>query len=407
MAKKHRIFQNIWNKAFKRGENPANLADDLGAFRGEVQLTEYDPKTGMILNVSDKHNTVTNLSKSNIIRLLSQSQSSWLGNITADDLRIQRMRFGNHSSGTATRLHYYKLDQKSTRPNNPQMQPGAVVNSFAGGDRARASILGANDDTFQIYDAFINYTPASNAKIYDISSAANASTIPPSHGTMIVEFYKTAGATQTLVETLTFANPVYTRARLGIAPTTINSPDSEVRVVTPVGRSADYTVNDTNRDQVGTRLYYDYDLARWRLKVMLIDNEDANYDLITIKYKTGQFNVINSIVPREGVNSGSGTTASARFGGNTDWYPILAGSEYRDAADDFIDDYGVTFSVNMTGQYGNGNTNAAQNEVIRYKEAFLFNGLDEMMSMVVLPSSFDKNANSAFFIAWSILSPLG
>ena len=109
---------------------------------------------------------------------------------------------------------------------------------------------------------------------------------------------------------------------------------------------------------------------------------------------------------KEGYNDGEGTSELDRYQGNTDWYPIVGTLEYRDADDDFIDDYSVTFSVNMTGPYGNGDTDVNLNEYIRYTEAFLYNGLDEMFSVVSLPNPFDKNEASAYYISWTILSPI-
>jgi hypothetical protein len=58
----------------------------------------------------------------------------------------------------------------------------------------------------------------------------------------------------------------------------------------------------------------------------------------------------------------------------------------------------------MSSNCGNGETTALDN--IQYTEAFLFDAVDNMFSIVYLPSSFDKNSESAFLISWTILAPI-
>jgi hypothetical protein len=156
-------------------------------------------------------------------------------------------------------------------------------------------------------------------------------------------------------------------------------------------------------------LFYDYTTNNtgWKLKVDEVTTTTGRFDKIVMYYEIGGKNVVNSIIPKEGYNAGVGTTLLERFQGYSDFYNTLSDIEYKDASADFIDDYSCTFNVNMTGQYGNGQASSALNEYINYSEAFLFNGLDEMFSIVYLPSSFAKNDTSAFLISWTILAPIG
>jgi|GEM_PF-4903142 len=415
---KRSLFNKIWNKHLRKGTNPSKLADDLGQLRGEFKWMQYDPVTQAIIRESQKQNTLVNQSKTNLIRLISQSQSPWIGAIDPTDLRIQRMRFGNDSGqGTPTRYNYYKITEPSTRPNEP------IDSIFAGGKSGAASISGYGEttDTFDNADT-TGYTEGPDGsqgfptKIYNfktIGSFGEEYVHPPSHDTLIVEFY-IGGVSGTLVETLEFSDgaggEVYTRSREGIAPKYITTEVGQQAVCTPTGRTPGdkVEITDVNRDACGTRLYYDYTTGSegWKFKLEEVAESPARFDTIKMTYEIGKYNVINSIVPKTGYNSGSGFSESERYQGYIDWYSIISGSEYRDAEDDFIDDYSVTFSINMTGPYGNGQTSSASNEFIKYTEAFLFNGLDEMFSAVRLVDNFDKNDTSAFYISWTILAPL-
>jgi len=416
--KKHNLFSRIWSKALRKGTSPTKLVDDLGTLRGEFSYKKYDPKTGIVIAESKKVNTLVNQAKSNLVRLISQSESPWKGTIDPDDLRIQRMRFGNASQfGTPSRLNYYQLNEPSTRANIPLRQTGATATSFAGGKQSQVTIPGESGTTDTILDAYdSNWTPGPNdTKIYEIPTlAARTGYInPPSHETFVVKFY----LSDVLVETLTFGEDgdgiVYTRSSSGIPPTQIETVTGKDPVVTPDDGNRDgggiTNINSSNEDQCGTRLFYDYTTGStgWKLKVEEIDDPSGGrFDKIVMTYEIGKYNVINSVVPKEGYNDGVGTTELERYQGNSDWYPVISGSEYRDCDEDFIDDYSVTFSVNMTGPYGNGDTDVNLNEYIKYSEAFLFNGLDDMFSIVALPNPFDKNEGSAYYISWTILAPI-
>lgn len=414
------LFTQIWNKArlnAKSEKDFGKLVDDLGAFRGLFSYKKYDPLTGKILMESEKINTLTNQSKSNLIRLISQGVSPWRGEIDPSLYKIQRMRFGNAAQYTSPiRLNYYKLDEISTRSNIPLKQPGALVTSFAGGKKSQTTIPGASKTTDVILDAYeSNWTPGPNTtKVYEIATLADSEETyinPPSHSTLVVKLYKE----NTLVEQLYFGGdiedePVYTRANAGVPPVRIVSVGDPIVTPNEGGSGRDLTIDETNADECGTRLFYDYTTGAtgWKLRIEEIDPElpEAPYDEIRIEYEIGKYNVINSVVPKLGYNDGSGLTELNRYQGNSDWYPVIGALEYRDGDDDFIDDFSVTFSVNMTGPQGNGDTNVNLSEYIRYTEAFLFNGLDDMFSIVYLPTPFDKNSGSAFYISWTILAPI-
>jgi len=427
--KRESLFTKIWKKHQKKGENPAKLAEDLGMLKGLFSFKKYDPKTGLILFESQKYNTLTNQSKSTLIRLISQGESPWLGTIDPTELKISRMRFGNHDGATASRLNYYKLDETggyengetnkptATRPNNPLPQSGEVDPDFAGGKSGKQEIPGANTTVDSILDAYDSHwvSGPDDTKVYTIPTlAAGTGYIhPPSHETLVVKFYKDSS----LIETLTFGEDgdgvVYTRSRLGIPPTKITTETGEDPIIPPnEGGERDgggeTTIDETNEANCNTRLFYDYTTGStgWKLKVEEIDYPEGAYDRIDFSYEVGKYNVINSIIPREGYNIGYGITNLTRYQGSLDYYSTIGDPEYRDSADDFIDDYAVTFSVNMTGPYGNGETDVNQDEYIRYTEAFLFNELDDMFSLVILPNPFDKNEGSAYYISWSILAPI-
>lgn len=426
---KTHILSKAWNKAFRRGENPAVLVDDMGSMRGYAQIKQYDPLTGRILSVSPKFNTLVNQSKSNLVRLISQGQSPHIGQITPAELKIARMRFSNNlSSGTPSKLLYYSLAEPSVRPCTPVT--GGAGTRFAGGS-VNDTISGqaSAEVAYEIQNIAGNYVvgSTSNIKIFPIRNATTGGGLlqdnPPSHNTMKVELFNGT----TLIETIYFYDPAtptdihsYTRAaknpHIVVTAGTVGQIATN-KTMAPAARDVDYGsvgYNNANvivtGDTSATYLFFDYNDNTWKFQLEEIAGTSANYTKIRISYNRGTYNVINSIVPRDGFNVGQGTTLSTRYSNMTagDYYPILSDIEYRDGDVDFVDDYSATFSVNMAGQYGNGVTTLAT-QYIKYREAFLFNGRDDMFSALFLDTAynFDKNPLTAFFISWTVLAPIG
>lgn len=420
------IFSGIWKKHFKRGADPTKLADDMGPLVGKISVTRYDPITGQKFETTNQKNMLVNQSKSTLIRLISQGQSLWLGTIVPADYAITRMRFGNNRSNPApSRLYYYDINELSSRRSTPVAQIGSK--QFAGGLSTQATIEPVGTISKQVTT---HTTGVGGTYKYEIPYCMDANVVsgranPPSHGTLVVNIYNGA----LLIETLYFGSEtldsdyVYTRSSNGIAPTKITTYGSYDAVTMPAARTSDGLGNMINTNitlvNTNTRLIYDYTTGSsgWKLLLDLVTPASPTFTHILVVYEMGKYNVINSIVPVTGYNADIVTqnnnvwanmmaAAPNRFQLNNDYYTIMGSPEYRDCGEDFIDDFSVTFGVNMTGQYGNGNTDATNNEFIKYKEAFLFNRKDEMFSAVYLDNSFDKNSDSAYYISWTILAPV-
>ena len=118
-----------------------------------------------------------------------------------------------------------------------------------------------------------------------------------------------------------------------------------------VGSNGEVSISSPT--QTNTRLVYDYTAGSRGWKFMLdeiplgVGETVPRFSRIVFRFEIGKYNVINSIVPREGYNWDFITPAAGnytkmlqnmmnRFQGNQDWYPIMANPEYRDADDDFI-----------------------------------------------------------------------
>jgi len=164
----------------------------------------------------------------------------------------------------------------------------------------------------------------------------------------------------------------------------------------------------TPTDNSKTFIYYDYNDGSWKFQIEEISGAGNRYDTVKMIYDRGTYNIINSVVPRDGYNTGRGQRLDLRYANNSagDFYPVLPTIEYRDGDTDFVDDYSATFSVNMVGQYGNGVITVGT-DYIKYKEAYLFNERDDLFSALYLTNAFEKNPLTAFYIAWTILAPLG
>lgn len=412
------LFKKIFWKNFNK-TTPEKLADDLdpALLKGYFQYKQYDPITGKILGISEKQNTLVNQSKTNLIRLISQGQSNWVGQIDPSKLKITKMRFGNNDPGSGSipdKRLYYLISEPSARESHP------INNVYAGGLEAATQILADPNSqiVYSISNVPGNYVVGSNPniKIWVIriqsSGGPALSDMPPSHGTYKVELLLSGS----VVETIYFYNPaspsdsIYTRGPKNPYKVITVGLNSNTRVMGPdqrttVGGNQELDILPEHNSK--TFLYWDYGTNQWKLQLEEISGAGVRYDTLRMTYERGLYNVVNSIIPRDGYNVGSGDSLSLRYANNTagDSYPVLSTIEYRDGDTDFVDDYSVTFSINMSAQYGNGTiTNMAH--YIKYKEAYLFNDLDQLFSGLFLTNSFDKNPLTAFYISWTILSPL-
>lgn len=427
------LFKHIFWKNFHK--TPATkLVDDLDPtlLRGYVNIQQYDPYTNKIIKNYETHNTLVNQSKTTLIRLISQAQTPWYnGDPTA--LKISKMRFGNNlptENSNRQKLLYYKINERSYRANIP-------TTNFPGGYKDKTQFEAGMDTKTIITQKKIsnttgNYTgdESNYIRIYKIidQDGIPLSSNPPSHGTFKVELYKDT----TLVETLYFYHPtsptdlgpdtstIYSRgfnkpklivSEFNEASNTwiVDHPDAQKRVMGTGVWAGKYIKQVLDTDNMYTFLFYDYIEKVWKLQIKAISGRQTSASLSTIAYSyyMGLYNVINSIVPRTSYNVGIGLDASHRYPNLTtsDYYPILPSLEYRDSDTDYVDDFSVTFSVNMSANYGNGQT-LPPNEVITYHEAYLFNERDEMFSSLFLTTPFTKNSTSAYYISWTILSPL-
>ncbi len=414
------LFKKNWYKHFKNGENPAKLADDLDKMRGVVTIQPYNPQTGELFDKVVLKNTLVNQSKTNLIRLISQGQSPWTGVINPANLKIGKMRFGNSTGYQPNKLYYYKITEASTRICTPLATTDGRL--YAGGKANAATCPFGNNITpvtIQNISATAFVAGPNATKIFTIRSGS----LPPSHGTFKVQLVDTTQNPEIIRETIYFdsvtplVNPVYpyTRKSSGNYPTrlvcnrinNINQP-----VCTPAAGRGDTTgAIDINPASPGinTKLFYDYTLssAGWKLLLEEIATPPS-WNTLRVTYEVGKFNIINSIVPKTGYNEGQGLDVTSRYipsGGGGDFYSVLSNIEYRDCDSDFIDDYSVTFSINMSGDYGNGAT--ISTDYIKYTEAFLFNNDDEIFSSIYLDDKFfQKNSSLAYYISWTILAPI-
>jgi hypothetical protein len=416
-----KIFKKTWLKALRRGEPIEKLADDLDPkyMKGVVNIRQYDPLTGQTIRSWDEHNTLVNQSKSNLIRLISQGSSRWQNPIDPTTLKISKMRFCNNDPGGGAipnTLMYYDIAEPSSRaciPPTGDIHAGGGPNATITADPL-ASIL------YSVANVSGNYVVGTlpELKIYTLKNASSSGTAlidhPPSHSTLKVELLLGA----TVVETIYFYNPldlttIYRYPRASYNPYKIvttgiisaNIIDYYAGAPSIVGGNLEKVI--VSGDNCYTYLFYDYNTSQWKFQIHERTGANTKYDTVRFSFERGRYNIINSVVPRDGYNTGRGQTLTLRYSGNTagDSYPILSTLEYRDSQTDFIDDYSVTFSVNMSSQYGNGVITLGT-EYIKYKECYLMNTVNDVFSALYLTSTFDKNSLSAYFISWTILSPV-
>lgn len=142
---------------------------------------------------------------------------------------------------------------------------------------------------------------------------------------------------------------------------------------------------------------------------------------IAVSYDRGYYNIINSVVPRSGINNlqyssnwNSNLSNDAlflanyknRFGSSRDYYEVGNLKSFTVGVNEAdINDFETSFSIIMGSNEGNG---ADPINGLVYTEAFLCSENDDVFSALRFPAidRFTKNNQSTFYITWQIRSPL-
>lgn len=400
------LFQKIWNKNFLSGSTPLEkLSEDVGGLKGTFSYQKY--KSGVQVSQTSFSNALTDLSKSTTLRLLAQGDSPWRGTVVPANYKVSRMRFGNAEYSTEKNtdlgLHYYNVGEVSSRGNSTDNSVGYPY-SPAGGrylssssevhrgpilpDSTSNPVVTFNKSAFTNWNLEANVTVEFNSTNFPVVTDKTA---PPSHRSVYVELYKSDSSTP--VATLQFAN-VYTRAPGGSASTSV------------VNGSNTYFNTSTSTHT----LYYDFSSQSWKLNFKLGTSlEVNNVTSFKVGYSVGKYNVVNSVVPPFGYNTGSGN-ASQRFplSSGIDYYSTSSTTYGNSPGNSSIDDYSATFSVTMGETQGNGVVGSGA--PVAYTEAFLFNSLDDLISIVRFPYptavdgklGFEKTSDVAYLISWTL-----
>lgn len=409
------LFRKIWNKNFLKGNEPIDkFSEDIGGLAGEFKWIKY--MNGTPVDSFSFHNEITSLSKSTVIRLLAQGSSNWRGTIDPTQYKISRIRFGNapyednnFAYNTDLGLYYYDLTERVNRPNLTSSSsfspaggrfilntPGAPSNST--GPISVDSSSNVSDLTV-VSEAYPNNWTTGKVIPIAINSSNFGSAIvdtdrPPSHKTLVVQFYNSSNNE---IASLSF-NTVYSRDTV-VGNTPIVSDTSNYLSSTPANH----------------KLYYNYPTGTatkgyWTVQFTLGNGAVANITSFRISFKTGKFNMVNSVVPKTGYNSGVGVAAE-RFplSSGIDYYSTVAPVYNNSTGSSFIDDYSATFSITMAQNEGNGSSGLS----VYYTEAFLFNSRDDLFSIIRFPfpsqalvKGFEKSSTFSYLISWTIKSIL-
>lgn len=405
------LFEKIFYKNLAKVKKESELSkfeEDVGPLVGMFSWKKMDSATGLILEERIGKNQITELSKSTVIRLISQGISPYLGSISPSNLKISKMRFGNapyadHNTADDLKLAYYDLDEKVFR-DNATVPPGVAPFYCGAGGRnsAIASEAAASISKTVATASFggawaigqtieINITDSGDPQFqYVIKNR------PPSHKSFKVQF-KDVG--NTVIQELSWIG-VYSR------DTTGNSCTETVVAAPPVA------------DVPNCKLIWNAAQQKWKLLIVLtsnVTNQIATITSLSIQFKVGTYNTANSIVPKTGQNAGTGTSTS-RFT-SADYYDVLSGStQYADSPlGSFIDDYSVTFFCIQNGSEGNGTMGNTYPVV--YTEAMLMTEDDTVFSIIRFEPnppyglgsstpSWAKDATSAFLLSWTMKAVL-
>lgn len=425
------LFKKIWLKNLQKNKEPIEkFVEDIGSIKGRFIWTKIDPKTHQKLESNTIDNAVTINGRTSIIRLLAQSANSNKTNDAANPTRyrIARMRFGNAVdspplvTSSDLNLHYYDVSEISYRLNTT---PVTGNRRGAGGRTSNiptgAPAIGVNSShTFREvgYNATTNpFSTTGNIIIRNLTGSGaqefnnlRAATDlrparEPSHGSVYVILRNDANQ---IIEIYHFGG-IYNKSIAGNTITRMWQPPQN-SVTT---WSDSNLVNVTNPNQSGilnlnnTSLFYDSVDKRWKIRFVTKNDFTGNGGIhnnvrnLRIELKIGAFNIVDSIVPTLGANTGGGTTNIARFGGQPDSYTIT-NTSFADGPTP-IDDYQVSFSVIMAANQGNGE-NPTNNSEVYYNEAFLFNERDDLFSIIRIPGNggFVKNVNTAYLLTWQL-----
>ena len=404
------LFQKIWNRNLLKGKTKIDkLAEDLGGLKGTFSVTKI--LKGQKVSTNTFNNALTDLSKSTAIRLLAQGTSPWVGNIDPMDYKISRMRFGNAewiaptgyvNKNADLALHYYKPTEISARGNFTDYSTQYPY-APAGGRFLTTSNENNKGQILPETAAVVSKTfsksifPDWNTGVFitlEFNSATFSSivdaTIPPSHRSVSIKFYL-PNITDSICA-IEWGN-VYSRDPLGSSASSVLI--GNIQYIDP-----DPTIH---------KIYYDYSSKTWKLQFKLgASPQVSNLSSFKIGFEIGRFNIVNSVVPQFGYNTGSGTGGQRYpLSSGTDFYPTVIPNYNNSEVNSAIDDYSATFNVTMGTTQGNGSAGVS----VAYTEAFLFNSKDDLFSIIRFPypaiqgetkSGFEKNSDVAYLISWTI-----
>ncbi len=386
------IFKKILLKNIEK-EAPEKFVDDIGDLIGNVSIRGY--RNNKVVYELDQKNSITNLSKTTLIRLLAGSSASSkfyannnnTGFINTADFAISKMRFSNlpfttvdgdpdHPFSTSNRKYlYYNIKEPSALAGFGLNVGG--VNSVSGVPAQANAIISVSLPSVTLLSNVEGSTLLNN-NLTNVGGANyaefwNPNNYPPSLGTL--------QATINSLDTVAWNNKdAYTRKNTGNSYTS--------GTLSNVNMSAGYP----------KLAYFDDNNPSWRI---LHKSPVAGTYTTSVNYKIGQYNVINNIVPKVGKNLGAGSNFSARYGGSEDFYSLTSRSlKYSNST--FVDDIGATFSTVMNQDEGNGETGIAS---IDYGFLFLFTENDTLFSTIRLGTPFSKDDNTSFSINWTLSAP--
>ena len=424
------LFKKIWNKNFvKASDKLDKFSDDVGGLRGYFSWKKMN-KDNQVIAESGIHNDITNLSKSTVIRLLAQGMPKYRTQVI-DPLKykISRMRFGNASYKNNTgynfggvkdedmefakKLYYYDNTENVFRPNeNDGKGKNKITNFKSAGGRVSADPFESDSNSLIKKEFYMAEGYKSSSQIdnflYPSDKFGNLSlgtvTIPIDKSSSYFSYLNTYSnearlyppAHNTLKIVLTFFNISNNTPFNETFSSTIIDKKIYSRNLTGNTFTSDIASNYIKDNEL--ILVYDNSLQLWKIRFVLSDkylsnNASIALGRVSIEYHIGKYNIINSIIPKTGINTGSSTNRFA----SEDYYSLV-NSVYDSSPTDFVDDYSVIFSSIMNVDQGNGEAGIGNNLPVIYTEAYLFNDLDDLFSSItypIFPLGIDNEYNSS------------